>query len=266
MRKRKPKQFPVALTIAGSDSGAGAGIQADLKTFAALGVHGVTAITCITAQNPAGVSNIEACTPAIVRQQIESVFDGFKPISAKTGMLYTEDIIRVVAKSLRGRQISLVVDPVMISTSGARLLRPTALKSLMVHLFPLATLLTPNIPEAEALLGRKMRSLDEMITSGQELYRRFGCAVFLKGGHLPGTKEATDVFVDGKQELLFRAPFIRGVRTHGTGCTFSAAVTALLARGFSLAESVARGKKYVSRAIACTRKVAGQDLLNWQQE
>jgi hydroxymethylpyrimidine/phosphomethylpyrimidine kinase len=187
-------------------------------------------------------------------------------MSAKTGMLYTEDIIRVVAKSLRNRPISLVVDPVMIATSGARLLRPTALKSLVLHLFPLATLLTPNIAEAEALLGRQMRSLAEMLAAGHELHRRFGCAVLLKGGHLPGTKVATDVFVDGKQELLFKAPFIRGVRTHGTGCTLSAAITAFLARGFSLAEAVAHGKKYVSQAIACSQRVTGQDLLNWQQK
>ena len=159
--------MPVALSIAGSDSGGGAGIQADLKTFAALGVHGTSVITCITAQNPTRVSGVEACSAAIVSQQMDAVFAGFRPTAVKTGMLYSEEIIQAVTKHLRRRRASLVVDPVMISTSGARLLRAAALKALVTDLFPLAKLLTPNIPEAEALLGNSVESLDQMRTESQ---------------------------------------------------------------------------------------------------
>jgi hydroxymethylpyrimidine/phosphomethylpyrimidine kinase len=263
VQKSKRQCLPVALSIAGSDSGGGAGIQADLKTFTALGVHGTTVITCVTAQNPTRLSGVEACSPDIVSQQIEAVFNGFKPVAVKTGMLYSGEIIQAVTKHLRRRQVSLIVDPVMISTSGARLLRAAALKALVVDLFPLAKLLTPNIPEAEALLGRKVQSLDQIRTATQQLHRRFGCALLIKGGHLRGVKLAIDVFFDGNQELLLTSPFIQGVRTHGTGCTYSAAITAYLTRGLSLPEAVKRAKKYVSQAIASSQKVATHDVLNW---
>lgn len=190
------KQLPIALTIAGSDSGGGAGIQADLKTFAALGVHGTSAITCITAQNPKRLLGIEACSPGIVRQQMEAVFEELPPGAAKTGMLYSEEIIKSVAGFFKSkRQTPLVVDPVMISTSGKRLLKPTAMRALQEKLLPLATLVTPNLDEANVLLGKAPDSIEDMRGAARELHKRFGCAWLMKGGHLKGAKEAADVFL-----------------------------------------------------------------------
>src|ERR1017187_2109176 len=185
------KQLPVALTVAGSDSGGGAGIQADLKTFAALGGHGTSAITCITAQNPEAVRGIQACSPAIVRSQMEAVFDAFSPAAVKTGMLYSAPIIRVLAEFFHRRpRLPLVVDPVMVSTSGAQLLKPAAVKALCERLLPLATLITPNLDEAEILVGEKLSSVTDLRAAARVLYGRFGCAVLVKGGHLRGLREA----------------------------------------------------------------------------
>jgi len=260
MSKRAP--FPIALTIAGSDSGGGAGIQADLKTFAALGVHGTSTITCITAQNPRRVLGIQACRPEIVRQQLEAVFTELPPAAAKTGMLYSAEIIRVVSRFLRGSsRAALVVDPVMVSTSGARLLQPSAIELLKRELLPLATVLMPNLDEAEILVGKKLRSVEDLRAAARALHRGFGCAALVKGGHLRGLKEAVDIFYDGRQELLLSAPFIRGVSTHGTGCTYSAAVAGYLARGHSLSQAVQRAKQYISQAIAQSRSAAGHSVL-----
>src|SRR6266446_1109882 len=226
------KSLPCALTIAGSDSGGGAGIQADLKTFASLRVHGASAITCITAQNPKRVRAIEACSADMVRRQLEAVFDELRPAAAKTGMLYSAQLIRTVAGFFHARPgVLLVVDPVMVSSSGAQLLAPDAIKTLGHRLLRRATLVTPNLMEAEVLLGERITSVEDLRAAAREVQRRFGCAALVKGGHLRGLKEAVDIFYDGKQELLLTAPFIRGGRTHGTGCTYSAAVTGYLARG-----------------------------------
>ena len=253
----------MALTIAGSDSGGGAGIQADLKTFAALGVHGTSAITCITAQNPRRVTGIQAIRPGIVRAQIEAVFDELPPAAVKTGMLYSEELIRVVAGFFRrGKQPPLVVDPVMVSTSGARLLKPSAIKMLKDRLLPLATLVTPNLDEAELLLGRALVSVEDLRTAAREIHRRFGCAVLVKGGHLHGMKQAVDIYNDGESELLLSAPFVRGVSTHGTGCTYSAAVTGGLVLGHELPEAVQLAKSYVTTAIAQSCSAAGHSVLN----
>jgi hydroxymethylpyrimidine/phosphomethylpyrimidine kinase len=241
---------PVALTIAGSDSGGGAGIQADLKTFAALGVHGASAITCLTAQNPRRVLGVEPCPPKMVQQQIEAVFEELPPAAVKTGMLFSVEIIRAVAGCLsRIPPTPLVVDPVMISTSGAALLKPAAIKILRERLLPLATLVTPNLDETEMLTGRKITSVENMRTAAREIQARFGCAVLVKGGHLHGMREAVDIFFDGRMELLLSAPFVRGVSTHGTGCTYSAAITAALALGHDLPRAVAMGKRHVTAAI-----------------
>lgn len=259
----KPTQLSVALTIAGSDSGGGAGIQADLKTFAALGVHGTSAITCITAQNPKGVYGIQACRAEIVRGQIEAVFEVLRPAAVKTGMLYSAPLIRVVAGFFRhGPRVPLVVDPVMVSTSGAALLKPAAVKALCTELLPLATLVTPNLDEAEILVGRKLTSVAGLRAAARELHQRFGCAALLKGGHLRGLKEAVDIFYDGRQELLLSAPFIRGVSTHGTGCTYSAAIAGHLARRCSLPRAVQRAKDYITQAIAQSQTAAGHGVLN----
>ena len=258
----KQRTIAVALTIAGSDSGGGAGVQADLKTFAALGVHGTSAITCITAQNPAGVRAIESCRPEMVRQQIEAVFEGLPPAAVKTGMLYSAEIIRVVAAFFQKRRTPLVVDPVMIATSGARLLQPMAQKILLRELLPVATLVTPNLDEASALVGRDLHSPEDLRMAARELHQRLGCAALVKGGHLRGLKQAADFFYDGTTELLLTAPFIKGVKTHGTGCTYSAAITAFLAQGLALPDAVVEAKEHVTQAIAKSRTAAGHAILN----
>jgi hydroxymethylpyrimidine/phosphomethylpyrimidine kinase len=258
----KPRTIPVALTIAGSDSGGGAGLQADLKTFAALGVHGTTVVTCVTAQNPAGVRAIESCRPAMVRRQIESVFDGLPPAAVKTGMLYSAEIIRALAGFFRKRRALLVVDPVMVATSGARLLKPDGVKMMMRELLPLATLVTPNVDEASVLVGRRLRSVEDLRTAARELHRCFGCAALVKGGHLRGMKQAADFFYDGQTELLLTAPFVRGMKTHGTGCTYSAAVTAYLALGLALPDAVMQAKEHITQAIANCKTVAGHAVLD----
>jgi hydroxymethylpyrimidine/phosphomethylpyrimidine kinase len=256
--------LPVALTIAGSDSGGGAGMQADLKTFAALGVHGASAITCLTAQNPKGVRAVQAATPVIVRQQLEAVFSELPPNACKTGMLYSAEIIRTVAEFFGGKKRPiLIVDPVMIATSGARLLESSGAKAIVDELLPLATLITPNLDEAEFLLGRRIRDEEGLRNAAGEIVRRFGCAALVKGGHLKGMKEAADVFYDGRTELLLTAPFIRGVATHGTGCTYSAAVTAYCARGVSLAKAVQQSKEFISQAIAQSPRVGRHFALDW---
>ncbi len=260
----KRRQLAVALTIAGSDSGGGAGIQADLKAFASLGVHGVCSITCVTAQNPKIVLGVEACGVGIVLGQLEAVFDGLPPTAVKTGMLYSARIIGAVAKFFSSRRHSapLIVDPVMISTSGVRLLKPGAIRILCTELLPLATLVTPNLAEAEALLDRRLTSVEDMRAAAKELHKRFGCAALVKGGHLRGAKEAVDIFYDGRQELMLRAPFIRGVQTHGTGCTYSAAIAGCLAGELSLSKAVQKGKEYITQAIARSQRVGRHQVLN----
>jgi len=259
----KRMHLPIALTIAGSDSGGGAGLQADLKTFASLGVHGTSVITCLTAQNPARVLGIEACSVEIIRRQLEAIFTELPPNAVKTGMLYSASIIKAVAAFFRqGPRPPLVVDPVMVSTSGARLLKPQAIEVLCNQLLPLASLATPNLPEAEVLVRRKLKSVEDLRAAAREIQGRFGCAALVKGGHLRGLKEAVDIFYDGKEELLLRARFVRGVHTHGTGCTYSAAIAGFLARGLPLARAVCKAKEYIAQAIAQSRSIAGHNVLH----
>jgi hydroxymethylpyrimidine/phosphomethylpyrimidine kinase len=244
------KQLPITLTIAGSDSGGGAGIQADLKTFAALGVHGTSAITCVTAQNPRAVTGLQPVRASLVREQIEAVFAGLRPAAVKTGMLFSAELIGVVVEFFgRHSRPPLIVDPVMVATSGAVLLKPGAIRLMKERLLPLATLVTPNLDEAELLVGRKLRSLVDLEGAAQEIHQLFGCAALVKGGHLRNVTAATDVFFDGRNTLRLVAPFVRGVSTHGTGCTYSAAITAFLARGEPLPHAVAAAKRYITRAI-----------------
>ena len=253
------KQLPVALTIAGSDSGGGAGMQADLKTFAALGVHGASAITCLTAQNPRRVLGIEPASSIILRQQIEAVFEELPPAAVKTGMLFSAENVRIVAKFFGARaarpRVPLVVDPVMISTSGARLLEPAAVKILTGKLLPFATLVTPNLDETDILTGRRPASIEEMRKAAREIYSRYGCAALVKGGHLRNSREAADIFFDGQTELLLTAPFVKGVRTHGTGCVYSAAICAALALGHELPRAVEIGKRFVTASISGSYKI-----------
>lgn len=256
-------RIPVALTIAGSDSGGGAGIQADLKAFAALGVHGTSAVTCLTAQNPRRVLAVEPCRPEFLRRQLEAVFAELRPSAAKTGMLYSSAIIRTVAVFLRGQpQIPLVVDPVMVASSGKRLLKASALRSLCTELLPLARLVTPNLAEAEVLTGRPVCSPEDMRAAARRLHERFGCAALVKGGHLRGCDEAVDLLFDGRQEWLLRARFIRGIKTHGTGCVYSAAICAWLARGSSLPAAVRQAKLYLSQLIEKAPHAEGHVVLS----
>jgi hydroxymethylpyrimidine/phosphomethylpyrimidine kinase len=260
----RPAVMRIALTIAGSDSGCGAGIQVDLKTFAALGVHGTSAITCITAQNPKRVLGVQPCRPEMLRQQLEAVFAELPPAAAKCGMLFSADNVRIVAEFFgqRGRRPPLIVDPVMISTSRARLLQRRALNLLKTRLLPLATLITPNVDEAAVLAGRRPMSVEDLRFAAREIKIRFGCAALVKGGHLTGLSEAADIFFDGKTELLLTAPFVRGTRTHGTGCTYSAAITGYLALGFSLTDAVVKAKEFIANAIASRREAGGHSILN----
>ncbi len=255
--------IPVALTIAGSDSGAGAGLQADLKAFAAIGVHGATAVTCVTVQNPRQVFAIQPCRPEIVRGQIEAIFAEFPPKAVKTGMLFNTGTIGLVVDIFRrGKRPPLVVDPVMVATSGARLLKPAAVRLYQHALLPLAALVTPNLDEAEILVGRKLKSIEDLRAAAKEIHSRYGCGALVKGGHLKSLPEAVDIFWDGREELLLSAPFVRGVSTHGTGCTYSAAIAAYLALGCTLRQGVQLAKEHVTQSIAQSVKVAGHAVLN----
>ncbi|HZR21098.1 MAG TPA: bifunctional hydroxymethylpyrimidine kinase/phosphomethylpyrimidine kinase [Verrucomicrobiae bacterium] len=261
-REKNPRRIAVALTIAGSDSGGGAGLQADLKTFAALGVHGTTVVTAVTAQNPRRVMAVQPCSPLLVRKQLAAIFAELPPTAVKTGMLYSAANIGIVADFLRSRRVPLIVDPVMISTSGAPLLDPDAIRILGDRLLPLAMLITPNLGEAAALLGTRLRSVEDLRKAAKALHRLYDVAVLVKGGHLRGVHQAVDIFYDGKEELLLSASFVRGIKTHGTGCTYSAAITGYLAKGFSLKTSVAKAKEFVTQAIAHCRVAGRHDVLN----
>jgi hydroxymethylpyrimidine/phosphomethylpyrimidine kinase len=240
----------VALTVAGSDSGGEAGIQADLKTFAALKVHGVSAITCVTAQNRKAVTRLEPCSPAMVRAQLEAVAGEFTLGGAKTGMLYSAQIVCEVAAFFRQtRGVPLVVDPVIISTSGRRLLQREGVKALRRELLPLASLTTPNVAEAEVLTGRKIATIEDLRGAARKIRDLFGCAALVKGGHMPGTREAADFLCGGDGEWLFSVARVRGVALHGTGCTYSAAIAAWLARGKSLVKSVELAKNHITHVI-----------------
>lgn len=239
-----------ALTIAGSDSGGGAGIQADLKTFTALRVYGLSVLTAVTAQDTCRVAGVIELPADFVRLQLELVVRDIGVDAAKTGMLSSAEIIEAVAEAVKEHGLErLVVDPVMRAKSGDRLLRAEAEEVLIRRLFPLAYLVTPNIPEAEALVGGSIRSAKEMAEAARRIFDLGPRAVLLKGGHLDSEAEAVDVFYDGRQVYEFRAERIRTRNTHGTGCTYSAAITAYLARGEGLLDAVRKAKEYVTAAI-----------------
>jgi hydroxymethylpyrimidine/phosphomethylpyrimidine kinase len=245
---------PVALTVAGSDSSAGAGVQADLKTFSALGVYGLTAITCVVAETPGSVSRIEPVGADIVHDQIAVLFQNFPIGAVKTGLLYTAEIVQTVATALselladRSGGFPLVIDPVIIATSGDQLLEPSAIELYESRLFPLATLITPNLDEAAKLVGQKIRDRQSMEKAGRALARKYRTSILLKGGHLTGG-HAIDLLFAGDKICEFSAPFFRGVATHGTGCTYSAAITAGLACGLKLEDAIRRAKKFMTASI-----------------
>jgi hydroxymethylpyrimidine/phosphomethylpyrimidine kinase len=241
--------MPIALTIAGSDSGGGAGIQADLKTFAALGVYGTSALTAITAQNTIGVTAVHTLQADLVTAQIEAVAGDMKLDVVKTGMLSSSAIVEAVAAAITALDLpSVVVDPVMIAKSGDRLIDTEALAALKSELLPRARVVTPNVPEAEVLAGMKIATLDEARDAARRIHKLGAASVVVKGGHLPGD-EAIDLLFDGRTFTEYRAPRIETRNTHGTGCTFASAIAAHLARGEALADAVRLAKDYVTGAI-----------------
>jgi len=253
----------VALTIAGSDSGGGAGVQADLLTFAAHGVHGTSAITCLTAQNPDGVSAISAMTPAFVRAQAEQVAAFFSLQAVKTGMLYERAIIAEVASFLLSRSsVPAIVDPVMVSTSGAELLKPDAVAAMRSILFPCATLVTPNLDEVAILTGSRPADAAAMEQVAIQLAKEHGVSFLVKGGHLTGDS-LVDVLAhpDGRVSR-FTGARIAGVDTHGSGCTLSASIAAQLALGLDLDEAVAGAHAYLRDGIRSSLRIGGRQFIN----
>ena len=256
---------PCALTIAGSDSGGNAGIQADLRAFHAWGLHGATVLAALTAQNPRGVSAIHQVPPDFVEAQLKAVFAMYGVKALKTGMLADAEVIRVVARELARRKgVKKVIDPVMVATSGARLLEAGAAAALKGQLIPLATVITPNLPEAAELLGREVRA-EDACDAARELAREFGCAALVKGGHAVegaagrGAREVVDFLYDGRRMHRFATPLVeRPVSTHGTGCTLAAAIAAGLALGAPLGAAVKKAKEYVYEAIKISYHVGRQ--------
>ncbi|HYU18284.1 MAG TPA: bifunctional hydroxymethylpyrimidine kinase/phosphomethylpyrimidine kinase [Chloroflexota bacterium] len=249
-------RVPTVLTIAGSDSGGGAGIQADLKTFSALGVFGMSALTAITAQNTRAVTAVFELPPDIVAAQIDAVVEDIGVDAAKTGMIANSELIRVVADKVRQHRLEpLVVDPVMVAKSGDRLLREEAVEALRAELVPLATVVTPNLPEAEVLVGRSLGSLDDMRAAAREIVGLGARSVVVKGGHLAG--DATDVFYDGQRLVELSAPRVQTSSTHGTGCTLASAIAALLARGDDLEAAVRGAKSYLTAALERAYPIGG---------
>jgi hydroxymethylpyrimidine/phosphomethylpyrimidine kinase len=248
---------PTALTIAGSDSGGGAGIQADLKTFQALGVYGASAITALTAQNTLGVQGVVVVPPAFVAQQIDSVLDDIGADAVKIGMLADSGIVAAVVERLVAHRVTtLVVDPVMVAKGGDALLAPEASAALIADLLPLATVVTPNLHEAGVLLGRLVRTFDDMIAAATAIHAMGPGAVLVKGGHTidaagDPSEDSIDVLYDGRDHHTFRAARIDTPNTHGTGCTYAAAIAAELAKGQPLRAAVASAKAYITEAIRC---------------
>ena len=233
MDKNETYRYPVALTIAGSDSGGGAGIQADIKTFSSLGVFGASAITAITAQNTQGVRGIQAISPEILRGQIEAILEDFIVDAIKIGMLHNKDAVKVVSETLPSfRRTSIILDPVMISTSGSKLLEDDAIRTIMDELFPKATLLTPNIPETEYLSGIKINNEADILC-----------------GHIPGVETVDRLFINENNPICLASPTVETFNTHGTGCTLSSAIAAYMALGHSLVEAVRLAKEYMNNAL-----------------
>ena len=246
----EPRRYTRVLSIAGSDSGGGAGIQADLKTFAALGCYGMTAITALTAQNTLGVSAIHAVPPEMLKAQLCAVLDDIGVDAVKIGMLHAPEIVRTVAWALKHYGVkSVVLDPVMVATSGDRLITPDTVQVLVDELFPLATVITPNLDEAALLLGRPINTAHELETAARDLLAMGAPAVLLKGGHLPG-EEVADLLVTGPGAVQRLASSrIKSRNTHGTGCTLSSAIAAHLALGQPLERAVVLGRGYILQAI-----------------
>ncbi|NDV59888.1 bifunctional hydroxymethylpyrimidine kinase/phosphomethylpyrimidine kinase [Bacteroides sp. 519] len=257
----EPKQrYFTALTIAGSDSGGGAGIQADLKTFAALGIFGTSVITAITAQNTHEVRSVEVLSPQIIRTQLQTVLSDITIDAVKTGMLPNAEIIEVVAQTIDQYKLpNLVVDPVLVSTSGSQLTSDKAISAFRSLLYKRATLITPNIPEAARLSGIEINNENDIHRAADVLLAEGCCALLIKGGHRAG-KQSTDIlFTPNQSPVSFSVPFVKSNNLHGTGCTYASAITACLAQGYELIKSVEMAKSYITAAIE-----AGKDITTGQ--
>ncbi|MBP5285264.1 MAG: bifunctional hydroxymethylpyrimidine kinase/phosphomethylpyrimidine kinase [Kiritimatiellae bacterium] len=251
---------PCCLTIAGSDSGGNAGVQADLRAFHSYGLHGCTVFAALTAQNPRGVFAVHPVPPGFVAAQLDAVLGVYEIKALKTGMIADAAVVETVAEKLaQWPDIAKVVDPVMVATSGAKLSGGEAVEALKSTLLPLATVATPNIPEAEVLSGMRIENRDGVREAAKRMHGEFGCAVLVKGGHATGAAgEAEDTLFDGREFFSFRLPWIENpVSTHGTGCTLAAALAAELALGRTLAEAVVGAKKHVHKAIAASFPAGG---------
>jgi len=245
------------LTIAGSDSGGGAGIQADLKTFSALGCYGMSVITALTAQNTTGVTGIHPVPPSFAKEQIQAVLSDIGADAVKIGMLYSAELIETVARQLKKYNIKkIVLDPVMVAQSGDRLLQDDAIDALKRFIIPLADVVTPNLPEAEVLTGQKLSGYDDMKEAARFI-ADYGCkSVLVKGGHLEDAEESVDILylTDEKRFLFFKDKFIKTMNNHGTGCTLSSAVAAYLAKGEGIETAVKKAKEYITKAIQAGAK------------
>ncbi len=254
-----------ALTIAGSDSSGGAGIQADIKTMTCNGVYAMSAITALTAQNTTGVTAIQESTPEFLKEQIKDVVTDIFPDAVKTGMVSSSALIKTIAESIKEFNLkNIVVDPVMVATSGAKLISDDAVETLEKELIPLSTVITPNIPEAQVLCGEEITSEEEMQNAAKIISKKYSCAVLLKGGH--NLNDANDYLFDGFEGTWFYGKRINNPNTHGTGCTLSSAIASNLAKGFSLAQSVKNAKDYISGALEAMLnlgKGSGPLMHNW---
>ena len=247
--RKKVNAMKTALTIAGSDSCGGAGIQADIKTMTMNGVYAMSAITALTAQNTTGVTGIMEVTPDFLASQLDAVFTDIYPDAVKTGMVASSDLIRVIAEKIRQYNAkNIVVDPVMVATSGAKLISDDAIGTLKSELLPLADVITPNIPEAEVLSGMSIRNEEDMVNAAREINGRFGCSVLCKGGHQ--INDANDLLYRNGDYVWFKGKRIDNPNTHGTGCTLSSAIAANLAKGEDLDNAVRNAKDYISGALA----------------
>ena len=257
-----------ALTIAGSDSCGGAGIQADIKTMTCNGIYAMSAITALTAQNTTGVSGISEVTPEFLEQQITAVVTDIKPDAVKTGMIPSSQQIEVIASCIKKYDLkNIVVDPVMVATSGSKLISEDAVETLKKQLFSLAAVVTPNIPEAEILSGMKIESEMDMQVAAEKICFESGCAVLVKGGH--SISDANDFLYDGKNGRWFMGKRIENPNTHGTGCTLSSAIAANLAKGDSIVEATCKAKEYLSNALGAMLNLGkgrGPLMHNWNVE
>lgn len=247
----------IVLSIAGSDPSAGAGVQQDLKTITAIGCYGMTVITALTTQNTIGVQGVMPVPKDVVSSQLESLFDDIKIDAIKIGQVPDADVASVIVEAIRNKAqgIPVVYDPVMISTSGHKLMASETVSVVKEQLFPLCTLITPNIPEAEFLLGRSLHNINDIMDAGKELCERYGTNVLIKGGHAVGADMTDTLFMKDGKSISFTSPKVDSTNLHGTGCTLSSSIASYLAKGFVLSDAVRLAKDYVHRAI-----VAGKDI------